>query len=73
MRSRRIDRDAKFGLAESLRALGRNADAVTAYEAYAAQETRPSEQAWVEKAKALAQQLRAQAATQPAAPKATAK
>jgi len=62
------DPDAKFGLAESLHALGRNADAVQAYEAYAAQETRPSEQAWVEKAKALAQQLRAQAAAPPPAP-----
>ena len=63
------DPDAKFGLAESLHALGRNAEAVQAYEAYAAQETRPSEQAWVEKAKALAQQLRVQpAAPQSAAP-----
>ncbi len=61
------DPDAKFGLAESLRALGRNAEAVQAYEAYIAQEARPSEQAWVEKARALVQQLRAQLGPQPTA------
>jgi len=51
------DPDAKYGLAESLRALGRNAEAVDAYRAYVAQETRPSEQEWVEKAKALILEL----------------
>jgi tetratricopeptide (TPR) repeat protein len=56
------DPDAKFGLAESLRALGRNSEAIAAYQAYAAQETRPSEQQWVEKARALAQQLGGQSA-----------
>jgi len=61
------DPDAKFGLAESLRGLGRNAEAVAAYEAYIAQETRPSEQQWVEKAKATVQQLRAPAAAAQAA------
>lgn len=60
------DPDAKYGLAESFRALGRNTAAATAYEEYAAQETRPSEQPWVEKAKGYAAELRAHPS--PAAP-----
>jgi tetratricopeptide (TPR) repeat protein len=55
------DPDGKYGLAESLRALGKKDQAAEAYEAYIRQETRPSEQQWVEKARAQLQALRAPA------------
>jgi tetratricopeptide (TPR) repeat protein len=52
------DPDGKYGLAESLRGMGKKEQAIEAYEAYVRQETRPSEQQWVEKARAQIQALR---------------
>ena len=51
------DPDGKYGLAESYRALGKKAQAVEAYEAYIRQETRTSEQQWVDKARAQVKAL----------------
>jgi tetratricopeptide (TPR) repeat protein len=45
------DPDGIYSLAECYRKLGRNEDAATAYDLYLQRETRPEEQAWVEKAK----------------------
>ncbi|MHB1844939.1 MAG: tetratricopeptide repeat protein, partial [Deltaproteobacteria bacterium] len=52
------DADGKFGLAECYRMLGQNQAAAATYEAYAQQETRPSERRWVEKALQYAAQLK---------------
>jgi tetratricopeptide (TPR) repeat protein len=52
------DPDGKYGLAESLRGQGKKDQAIEAYEAYIRQETRPSEQQWVDKARAQIQALR---------------
>ncbi|MCP3103206.1 tetratricopeptide repeat protein [Myxococcus sp. K15C18031901] len=45
------DADGYYGLAESYRQLGQNERAVAAYRDYIAREKRPSEQAWVQRAR----------------------
>jgi tetratricopeptide (TPR) repeat protein len=56
------DADGYFGLGEAYRNQAKAELAVRAYETYVTLETRPSEQAWVEKAKEYIAQLKAQAA-----------
>jgi tetratricopeptide (TPR) repeat protein len=53
------DPDGYYQLGEVLRKLGRYPAAATAYDAYIAKETRPDQQAWVDKAKAKAAQMKA--------------
>jgi tetratricopeptide (TPR) repeat protein len=57
------DADGYFGLGESYRGQGQVEPAVRAFETYIKLETRPSEQRWVEKAKAYIAQLKAQPST----------
>lgn len=59
------DADAHYGLAETLRANGDDAAAAEAYEKYATTEQRPDRQAWVEKARQLAAELRASGGAAP--------
>lgn len=59
--SNKNDADAHYGLAESLRLSGDPLAAADAYETYAATEKRPEQEKWVQKARATAAELRAQA------------
>jgi tetratricopeptide (TPR) repeat protein len=53
------DPDGFYGLGESYRQLGLAAKSIAAYQRFLAKETRPSEQKWVDKAKAYIASLKA--------------
>ena len=66
------DADGFYGLGEACSALEDKGCALGAYEAYLARESRPSEQKWIDRARAKAEQLRKEGATAVAPAKPTA-
>jgi tetratricopeptide (TPR) repeat protein len=59
------DPDGFYGLGESYRQLGQREKAIAAYEQYVQREKRPSEQKWVDRARQMVTDLRAQLAAAP--------